>query len=98
MCHVRVWLEQQQQKKKERERETKCVHLHLSLQLYTGCCSCDYVEFYDGTDAGDPLIASFDACDSPSGYYYAQSGSVFVRFVTDESGTDVGFWVHFYSD
>jgi hypothetical protein len=63
--------------------------IYLSFDSFSteGCC--DYVEVYDGTSEKGRRLAKFGGTTAPS-VLIAKSGSVFVRFTSDESGSAAG--------
>ncbi len=58
----------------------------LIFQLDSGCCGCDTVALWDGTDS---LLAELSGCDDPSGLMFrAYSGEMKVRFYANGNNVE----------
>lgn len=55
----------------------------------------DFVAIYDGVDTNGQFLGSFDNDNPPSGTFTGFSGSLYLRFVTDEFVTREGWMVEY---
>ncbi len=58
----------------------------------------DMIYIYDGADDSAPLLGSYNGNTPPSGNLTSSQGVMFIKFVSDASGTGDGFRIHYEAD
>jgi len=68
--------------------------IELAFLRFNTQPSADFVTVYDGESSSSPLIGTYSGSSLPSPIQ-SSSGNLYVRFISDGSGTYKGFQAHY---